>query len=106
MPPAGNDHSSRYPQQTPAPFARFLLRHQHGLDASRFIPQRQFNTVPKAKFIVNDAKIILHDVFGGANRVGHFAVLQAFGDKLDDALFPFTGDAISITFIGRHVCLL
>src|ERR1700693_2702296 len=73
---------------------------------ARLIPQREFHAVPESKLVVDHAQIVLHDMFRRADGVGHVAVFQALGDKLDDLAFPLAGDAASITFVCMHNCLL
>ena len=60
---------------------------------ARLIPQGKLHPVPESKLVVDHAQIILHDMFRRADSVGHVAVFQALGDKLDDLTFPLAGDA-------------
>jgi hypothetical protein len=73
---------------------------------SRLIPQRKLHAVPQAKLVVDHAQIILYHMFRGTNGIGHVAVLQALGDKLDDSVLALVGSAGSITFVCKHDCLL
>ena len=59
--------------------------------AASFVPQGEFNTVPQAKLVVDQAEVVLHYVLGGAERIGDFAVLAAFGYALNDEVFALVG---------------
>jgi hypothetical protein len=72
---------------------------------ARLIPQGKFYAVPESELVINHAEIILDHVFGGADSMGYLVVLQALGDKLDDAVFAFTGRTASIAFVCKHNCL-
>ena len=82
-----------------------LLGQEDGFGAPRLVPQREFHPVPQAQFVVDDAQVVLYDVFGRPDGIGHFSVLQAFGNELDDSLFTFTGDTSPIASTCRHACL-
>lgn len=70
-----------------------------------FIPQSQFDAVPQAKFVVDQAQVVLHDMLGSAQRICNLAVFAAFGYVLDDDVFAFTGPAVG-TRLSCHNCLL
>ena len=50
-----------------------------------FIPKRELDAIPEAKFVKDCAKIVFHHELGGADDFGHFAILEALGDNI-----PFT----------------
>jgi len=70
-----------------------------------FVPEGEFDPVPESELVVDDAKIVLNDVFGGSDGVGDFPIFESLGDKFNDALFPFTGDALAVAFPSEHSCL-
>ncbi len=72
---------------------------------ARLIPEREFHPVPQSELVIDHAEIILDYVFRGADDVGDLVVLQALGDKFDDAVFSFTGGTASIAFVCKHNCL-
>src|SRR5258708_7365059 len=84
---------------------RNLLSCQHRRTPPRLIPEGEFDTIPKSKFVVDHAQVVLHDMLGRTDGFRDFAVLQAFGNELDDSLFTFTGDTCPITSSCRHACL-
>ena len=63
------------------------------LELARFIPQCQFDAIPEAELVVDQAQIVLYYMLGGAERIGDFAVLAALGYALNDEVFPFVGAA-------------
>ena len=69
------------------------------------VPQGQFDTVPKAEFVVDHAEIVLHHVFGSTKRAGDFAVLTAFRYALNDVLFTLVWPA-AICCLSNRSCLL
>jgi len=69
------------------------------------IPQCKFHAIPKPKLVVDDSQIIFYDVFGRSDFLRDVAVLQALGDKLDDAMFTLAGDAVSVPIVCEHNCL-
>jgi hypothetical protein len=66
---------------------------------ARFIPQGEFDPVPKSELVIDHAEIILHHVFRGADGVRYLVVLQSLGYKLDDAVFALTGCTGSIAVV-------
>jgi len=72
---------------------------------ARLIPQGKFHTVPESKLVVDHSQIIFHHVFRCADGMGYVAVLQALGDKLDDAVFALAWGTGSITLVCKHNCL-
>src|ERR1022692_569124 len=80
-------------------------RRKFRLGPARFIPQRKFHAIPESKLVVDNAKIVLHHVFRGADGMGDVAVLQALGNKFDDSVLTLAGDTGSITFVCKHNCL-
>ena len=81
-----------------------LLQSQRG-NSPRFIPQGEFDPVPKPELVVNHPQIIFNDMFRRPDVIRNFFVLKAFGNKLDDSVFTFIWDTVSITSICRHACL-
>ena len=71
-----------------------------------FIPEGEFNTIPESELVVDDAEVVLDNVFGGANFAGDVAILESLGDEFDDAVLAFTGDPVSVAFDCKHSCLL
>ena len=71
-----------------------------------FVPEGQFDPVPESKLVVDDAEVVLDDVFGGSNFTGDIAILESLGNKFDDAVFAFTGDPVAVAFDCKHSCLL
>jgi len=86
-------------------FNENLLGCQHRRTPPRLIPQREFDAIPKSKFVVDHPQVILHDMLGRPDGFGYFAVLQAFGNELDDSVFTFTRDTGPVTSSCRHACL-
>jgi len=72
---------------------------------TRFIPEREFDSVPEAEFVVDYAEVVLDNVFGCAEGICNFPVLTAFGDELDDGMFSGIGSA-GIDCFSDHSCLL
>ncbi len=70
------------------------------------IPEGKLDTIPESEFVVDNAEVILDDMFGGANFAGDVAILESLGNKFDDAVFAFAGDPVAITFDCKHSCLL
>src|ERR1700758_5540902 len=70
-----------------------------------FVPEGKFDTVPESELVIDDAKIILDDVFGGSEDCGDFRVLESFCNQFDDAIFPLAGDACSVALFCIHSCL-
>jgi len=64
--------------------------------AAGFVPEREFDPVPHAKFVVDHAKVVFYDMLGGADGVGHFAVFQSLGDEFDDLLLAWAGFPASV----------
>ena len=75
------------------------------LEASRFIPEGEFNSVPESEFVIDDAKVVLDDVLGGANLVGDVAIFESLGNEFNDSVFPFAGNPASVTIACKHSCL-
>jgi hypothetical protein len=76
------------------------------LEAASFIPEREFDPIPEAQLVINEAEIIFDDVFGGTHGVGNFAVLAAFGYPLNDEVFALVGDVCESGCRCCHSCLL
>ena len=76
------------------------------LGPAGLIPEGKLDTIPESEFVVDNAEVILDDVFGGANFAGDVAILESLGNKFDDAVFAFTGDPVAIAFDCKHSCLL
>ena len=75
------------------------------LELARLIPQCQLDPVPQSQLVVNQAQIILDNVFGSAERIGDLTVFAALGYALNDELFAFAGPAAVCCF-SNHNCLL
>jgi len=69
------------------------------------IPERQFDPIPQAEFVVDYAEVVLDNVFGSAEGIRNFPVLAAFGDKLDDGMFSLAGSS-GVDCFSDHSCLL
>src|ERR1700731_31121 len=69
------------------------------------VPESKFYPIPQSKFVINSAKIILHDMLSGADGFCDFTVLESLGDKLDDSPFPFVGNPFSVSLSSKHSCL-
>src|SRR5271154_1802267 len=82
-----------------------ILAGESWAGAARFVPEGEFHAIPEAEFVVDDAQVVFHHMFGSADGIRHFTVLQALCDKLDDLLLTFTGDTASITLNCMHDCL-
>jgi len=74
-------------------------------EASRFVPEGEFNAVPEPELVIDDAKVVLDDVLGSADFVGNVSVLESLGNEFNDAVFPFAGNPVSVTFACKHSCL-
>ncbi len=74
-------------------------------EASRFVPEGELNAVPEPELVIDDAKVVLDDVLGGADFVGNVSVLESLGNEFNDAVFPFAGNPVSVTFACKHSCL-
>jgi hypothetical protein len=70
------------------------------------IPEGELDTIPESELVVDNAEVVLNDVFGGANLAGNVAILESLGNEFDDAIFAFTGDPVSVAFDCKHSCLL
>jgi hypothetical protein len=71
-----------------------------------FIPEGELDAIPESELVVYDAEVVLNDVFGGANLVGDVTILESLSNELDDPVFAFTGDPVSVAFDCKHSCLL
>ena len=69
------------------------------------IPERQLDPVPQPQLVVDQAQVVLHHVFGGAERIRNFSVFAAFGYALNDVVFSFAGNA-EVRCVSCHNCLL
>src|ERR1017187_227238 len=54
---------------------RESLSYQHRRTAPRLVPQREFDAVPKSKFVVNYPQVILHDMLRRPDGVSYLFVL-------------------------------
>src|SRR4029077_11436388 len=78
---------------------------QHRRTSPRLIPKGELDAIPKSKFVVDHAQVVLYDMLGRPDGRRYFAVLHAFGDELDNSMFAFTRDTAPIASICRHACL-
>jgi hypothetical protein len=67
-----------------------------------FVPERELDAIPKAKFVKDGTKIVFHDELGGADDFGHFAILESLGDELDDLLLARAEGAGSVEATSGH----
>lgn len=70
-----------------------------------FVPEGEFDPVPKAKFVVDNAKVVLDDMLCGADGFSDFAVLEPLRDQFDNSKFSFVGSARSVPISSEHSCL-
>jgi hypothetical protein len=73
--------------------------------APGFVPESKFDSVPESELVIDDTKIVLDDMFGGADGVGDFSVLETFGNKFDDSILSIVGYSGSVPLICVHSCL-
>jgi len=69
------------------------------------IPEGEFDPVPESELVVDNAKVVLDDVLSGSDFIGNIAVLESLGNEFNDAVFPFAGNPVSVTFACKHSCL-
>src|ERR1039457_5532766 len=72
---------------------------------SRLIPEREFDPVPESEFVVDDAQVVLDDMFGGPDAFCDFPILESLSNEFDNKLFSFTGDTLSVALASEHSCL-
>lgn len=72
---------------------------------SGFIPESELNAVPESELVIDDAKVVLDDVLSGSDFAGNISVLESLGNEFNDAVFPFAGNPVSVTFACKHSCL-
>ncbi len=68
----------------------------------RDIPKRQFDAVPHAQLVIDQAQVVLHHVLCGPERIGDFPVLAALGDELNDELLTFAGTTAACCFSNQN----
>jgi len=71
----------------------------------RLIPEREFNSIPDSKFVVDDAEVVLDDMLSRANGVCDFAVLEPLRDQSDNSKLSFVRSAVSVAIPSKHACL-
>jgi hypothetical protein len=71
----------------------------------RFVPEGQFDTVPESELVVDDSEVIFDDVLCGSDFVRDLSIFESLGNELNDSLFSFAGDTISVTLFSEHSCL-
>jgi len=67
-----------------------------------FVPERELDAIPEAKFVKDDAKIVFHDELGGADDLGHFAILESLSDEFDDLLLARAEGAGAVEATSGH----
>src|SRR5271167_720244 len=72
--------------------------------SSRFVPKSEFNSIPEAKFVVDDAKVVFHDILSRADGFCYLAVLESLGDELDNSEFSFVGSPVTVALSFKHNC--
>jgi hypothetical protein len=45
-----------------------------------FVPKRKLDSIPESKLVVDDAKVVLYDMLGGADGFCYFRILKTLGD--------------------------
>ena len=75
------------------------------VESPAFVPEGEFDSVPESELVIDDAKVILDDVLGGADFSCNFAVFESLSNEFDDTLFSFTGDSFTVAFASEHICL-
>ena len=51
-----------------------------GLRACWLVPKRKLESIPESKLVVDDAKVVLYDMLGGADGFCYFRILKTLGD--------------------------
>ena len=70
-----------------------------------FVPEGEFDSIPKSELVIDDAKIVFDDMLGGSDSICNFAVLEPLSDEFDETLLPLAGYRICVTLVSEHSCL-
>jgi hypothetical protein len=62
------------------------------------VPESEFDAIPKTELVIDDAKIVLHDVVCRADNLRNFTILESFGDQFDYLPFVLAEGAVSEAF--------
>jgi hypothetical protein len=66
------------------------------------VPEREFDPVPESEFVVDDAKVIFHDILRRTDDLGHFTIFESAGDQFYDLLLARAGEAGSVEIACGH----
>jgi hypothetical protein len=65
-----------------------------------FVPEREFNSIPKPELIVDSAQVVLDHMLCGSDGFSDFSVCESLGNEFNDSEFSFIGREITV-----HNCL-